>query len=93
MTAADLAGLTAVVTGGASGIGLATASLLAEHGARVAVLDPAPASLKEPLPGFTADVGDHASVHAAVDAAADAFGGMAVLRLRLRLRLRPEQKT
>ena len=32
-------GLVAVVTGGASGIGLATARLLARRGARVAVLD------------------------------------------------------
>lgn len=39
MTTTDLEGLTALVTGGASGIGLATASLLAERGARVAVLD------------------------------------------------------
>ncbi|TWE21270.1 NAD(P)-dependent dehydrogenase (short-subunit alcohol dehydrogenase family) [Kitasatospora atroaurantiaca] len=79
MTATDFAGLTAVVTGGASGIGLATASLLAERGARVAVLDLDPASLKEPLVGFTADVSDDASVRAAVDAAADAFGGIDVV--------------
>ncbi len=63
-------------TGGAAGIGLATASLLAERGARVAVLDLDPASLKEPLTGFTADVGDDASVRGAVDAVADAFGGI-----------------
>jgi len=35
----EFAGLAAVVTGGASGIGLATARLLAARGARVAVLD------------------------------------------------------
>jgi 2-keto-3-deoxy-L-fuconate dehydrogenase len=35
----DLDGLTAVVTGGASGIGQATARLLRERGATVAVLD------------------------------------------------------
>ena len=35
----DFAGLVAAVTGGASGIGLATARLLRERGARVAVLD------------------------------------------------------
>ncbi|PBC70399.1 NAD(P)-dependent dehydrogenase (short-subunit alcohol dehydrogenase family) [Streptomyces sp. TLI_235] len=79
MTATDFAGLRAAVTGGASGIGLATASLLAERGARVAVLDLDPASLKEPLTGFTADVGDDASVRAAVDAAAEAFGGIDVV--------------
>ena len=35
----EFAGLAALVTGGASGIGLATARLLAGRGARVAVLD------------------------------------------------------
>ncbi|MEV6212690.1 SDR family oxidoreductase [Kitasatospora sp. NPDC051914] len=79
MTATDLAGLAAVVTGGASGIGLATASLLAERGARVAVLDLDPASLEERLTGFTADVGDDASVRAAVDAVAGAFGGIDIV--------------
>ena len=39
MTAAEFEGLTAVVTGGASGIGLATAQHLAARGARVAILD------------------------------------------------------
>lgn len=33
----DFEGLSAMVTGGASGIGAATATLLAERGARVAV--------------------------------------------------------
>lgn len=79
MTTTDLEGLTALVTGGASGIGLATASLLAERGARVAVLDLDPASLKEPLRGFTADVSDDTSVRAAVDAAAAALGGIDIL--------------
>ncbi|WP_035842596.1 SDR family NAD(P)-dependent oxidoreductase [Kitasatospora azatica] len=75
----DLEGLAAVVTGGASGIGLATASLLAERGARVAVLDLDPASLKEPLVGFTADVSDDTSVRAAVAAAAEVLGGIDIL--------------
>jgi NAD(P)-dependent dehydrogenase (short-subunit alcohol dehydrogenase family) len=35
----DFEGLVAVVTGGASGIGAATASLLQGRGARLAVLD------------------------------------------------------
>src|SRR5579863_4221930 len=37
MTSYDLAGRTALVTGGASGIGLATATLLARNGATVAI--------------------------------------------------------
>jgi 2-keto-3-deoxy-L-fuconate dehydrogenase len=37
--AAEFEGLTALVTGGASGIGLATAQLLTARGARVAILD------------------------------------------------------
>ncbi|MDE1688738.1 SDR family NAD(P)-dependent oxidoreductase, partial [Streptomyces neyagawaensis] len=41
----DLSGLRAVVTGGASGIGLATARALAERGAAVAVLDLGPDQL------------------------------------------------
>ncbi len=36
---AELSGLAAVVTGGGSGIGLATARLLASRDAKVAVLD------------------------------------------------------
>ncbi|MFF3663844.1 SDR family NAD(P)-dependent oxidoreductase [Streptomyces olivochromogenes] len=79
MTTTDLEGLTALVTGGASGIGLAVASLLAERGARVAVLDLDPASLKEPLCGFTADVSDDTSVRGAVDAAAAVLGGIDIL--------------
>ncbi|MEE3914405.1 SDR family oxidoreductase [Pseudomonas viridiflava] len=39
----DLTGKCAVITGGAAGIGLACASLLVERGARVALLDRAPA--------------------------------------------------
>jgi len=38
----DFDGLTVIVTGGASGIGAATANLLHEAGARVAILDRTP---------------------------------------------------
>jgi NAD(P)-dependent dehydrogenase (short-subunit alcohol dehydrogenase family) len=74
-----LSGLTAVVTGGASGIGLATARALAAQGAAVAVLDLDPAGVPEPLLGLQADVSDDASVRAAVEAAATEFGGIDIL--------------
>lgn len=43
----DLAGLEALITGGASGIGLATAMLLADHGARTAVLGLDPSGIPQ----------------------------------------------
>ncbi|RAG83443.1 short-chain dehydrogenase [Streptacidiphilus pinicola] len=78
-TRGEFAGLRALVTGGASGIGLAAARLLAERGAEVAVLDLAVAELPKPLHGFTADVGDDDSVRAAVAAAAETLGGLDIL--------------
>jgi 2-keto-3-deoxy-L-fuconate dehydrogenase len=72
-------GMRAIVTGGASGIGLATARLLAARGARVACLDLKPEGLPAPLLGFGVDVRDDASVRAGVAAAADALGGLDVL--------------
>ncbi|MDT0469542.1 SDR family NAD(P)-dependent oxidoreductase [Streptomyces gibsoniae] len=75
----DFEGLRALVTGGASGIGRATADLLAARGARVAVLDLDPSSVDKPLLGYRADVTDDASVRTAVrDAAAD-LGGLDIL--------------
>ena len=46
----DFDGMVAVVTGGASGIGAATADLLAERGARTAVLDLEPGDGRGHLP-------------------------------------------
>ncbi|MEU5510186.1 MULTISPECIES: SDR family NAD(P)-dependent oxidoreductase [Streptomyces] len=74
-----LHGLTALVTGGASGIGLATARLLAEHGADVAVLDRDPGGVPAPLRAFTADVTDDRAVRAAVEGAAEVLGGIDIL--------------
>ncbi|WP_042415311.1 SDR family NAD(P)-dependent oxidoreductase [Streptacidiphilus anmyonensis] len=75
----ELHGLRAVVTGGASGIGLATANLLSARGAKVAVLDLDPGRAKEPLHAVRADVGDDDSVRAAVEAAVTALGGLDIL--------------
>jgi NAD(P)-dependent dehydrogenase (short-subunit alcohol dehydrogenase family) len=75
----DLSGLTALVTGGASGIGLATAQALAAQGAAVAVLDLEPAGVPEPLHPLKADVSDDASVRAAVAEAAERLGGLDIL--------------
>ena len=72
-------GLTAIVTGGASGIGLATASLLAERGATVSCLDLRIDGLPEPLRGHVADVSDDTAVRAAVDAAAADMGGIDIV--------------
>ncbi|MGF0175487.1 SDR family NAD(P)-dependent oxidoreductase [Streptomyces sp. Marseille-Q5077] len=75
----DFDGLKALVTGGASGIGRATAELLAARGAQVAVLDLDPSSVEKPLLAFRADVTDDASVREAVAAAVAGLGGLDVL--------------
>ncbi|MDQ0584812.1 SDR family NAD(P)-dependent oxidoreductase [Streptomyces rishiriensis] len=75
----DFEGLTALVTGGGSGIGRATAELLAERGARVAVLDLDPSGVAGPLLGHRADVTDDDSVRRAVAAAVADLGGLDVL--------------
>jgi 2-keto-3-deoxy-L-fuconate dehydrogenase len=75
----EFAGLAAVVTGGGSGIGLATAQLLAERGARVACLDLDPSGVEAPLLGLTADVTDQDSVDAAVATAVERLGGLDIL--------------
>jgi 2-keto-3-deoxy-L-fuconate dehydrogenase len=72
-------GLSAIVTGGASGIGLATAVLLAQRGATVSCLDLGVDNLPEPLRGHVADVSDDPAVRAAVDAAAVDMGGVDIL--------------
>lgn len=75
----EFSGLVAVVTGGGSGIGLATASLLAARGARVAVLDVKPGELPAGLTGFTCDVSDDASVRAAIAAVVEQLGGIDIV--------------
>ena len=75
----EFSGLTAIVTGGASGIGLAIARLLAERGGNVACLDVKPEGLSEHLLGVVADVTDDASVRAAVASIVDRFGGLDIV--------------
>ena len=78
-------GLVAAVTGGGSGIGLATVRLLAARGARVAALDLDPSAAAEPVEGaegplaLVADVTDQTSVGAAIAAVAERWGGLDVL--------------
>src|SRR6266851_3487211 len=92
---AEFDGLAALVTGGASGIGLATARLLAARGGRVAILDrDIPWASGGPRAGqdeagspadagalhpLVADVTDDQAVRAAVRAAAGALGGIDIL--------------
>ncbi len=75
----DFDGLTAVVTGGASGIGLATAELLAERGAGVAVLDRKIDDTPGSLYALECDVTSSGGVAAAVAAVADRFGGLDIV--------------
>jgi NAD(P)-dependent dehydrogenase (short-subunit alcohol dehydrogenase family) len=73
----EFTGIRALVTGGASGIGLATAQLLTERGATVACLDlDGP---PEPLYGVRADIRDDEQVRPAVAQAVEHLGGLDVL--------------
>jgi NAD(P)-dependent dehydrogenase (short-subunit alcohol dehydrogenase family) len=79
----ELEGAPSLVAGGASGLGAATARLLAERGARVAIVDldgDRANALAEELGGDTvaykADVTREADVEAAVAATVEAFGGL-----------------
>src|SRR3954471_21323743 len=77
----NLQGIGALVAGGASGLGAATARLLTENGARVAIaeLDGEKAqALAGELGGvgFKADVTNEDEVGAAVDGAVDALGAI-----------------
>ncbi|MGR3889404.1 SDR family oxidoreductase [Pseudomonas sp. 1152_12] len=69
----DLTGRCAVITGGAAGIGLACATLLAERGARVALLDRDPAvaevaaSLGTEHLGLAVDLSQIGQVHHSID--------------------------
>jgi NAD(P)-dependent dehydrogenase (short-subunit alcohol dehydrogenase family) len=86
MQAQELAGKVAVVTGGAGGIGRATAALLAAEGARVVVADVDAEGGKEIAERIgaaaafkQADVSDIDQVQALVDFAVDRFGGLDIM--------------
>jgi NAD(P)-dependent dehydrogenase (short-subunit alcohol dehydrogenase family) len=77
----DLREAGAIVSGGASGLGAATARALAERGARVAIADlneHAANALADEIDGvaFKADVTNEDEVRAAVAGAVEAFGGI-----------------
>jgi len=80
----EVKGQAAIVTGGASGLGAATARTLAAAGAKVAVLDineKAAAEIAAELKGvaIVCDVADSASAEAAVKKATDAHGPARIL--------------
>lgn len=76
---AEFEGLVAVVTGGASGIGAAVARQLGERGARVAVLDLDPSGAADGMLAIRTDVGDDASVRAAIAEVVAQFGGIDIV--------------
>jgi NAD(P)-dependent dehydrogenase (short-subunit alcohol dehydrogenase family) len=84
----DVAGYGVIVTGGASGLGLAYGEVLAAHGARVTLIDLDTEAVTEhagrlageglDVRGATADVTDHAALDRAIDEAAETYGRLDV---------------
>jgi NAD(P)-dependent dehydrogenase (short-subunit alcohol dehydrogenase family) len=84
----DVNGFGVVVTGGASGLGLAYGEVLAAHGARVTLIDVDAVALDRhttrlqdqglDVRGAVADVTDHPALDRAIDEAAEAYGRLDV---------------
>jgi 3-oxoacyl-[acyl-carrier protein] reductase len=81
----DIAGKVVVVTGGAQGIGLSTAKMFVDAGAKVAIMDvkedaieTAKAELGGEVLGVVTNVADEDSVVAAYDKVVEHFGGVDV---------------
>jgi NAD(P)-dependent dehydrogenase (short-subunit alcohol dehydrogenase family) len=81
-----LEGKTALITGGSSGIGFATAKLFIKEGARVAItgrnqerLDAAARELGGDVVAIQADAGDVAATERAVSEAAERLGGLDIV--------------
>jgi NAD(P)-dependent dehydrogenase (short-subunit alcohol dehydrogenase family) len=84
----DVTGFGVIVTGGASGLGLAYGEVLASHGARVTLIDVDADGLSEhasrlvgdglDVRAAVADVTDHAALDRAIDSAAEAYGRLDV---------------
>jgi 3-oxoacyl-[acyl-carrier protein] reductase len=75
----SITGRVAVVTGAASGIGQATAALLAEEGAKVAALDRVEPDIPDGGLGLTVDLTDVAGVDAALAEVRDRLGPVDIL--------------
>ncbi|HTV49629.1 MAG TPA: SDR family NAD(P)-dependent oxidoreductase [Steroidobacteraceae bacterium] len=85
----SVSGYGVVITGGASGLGLAYAEALAENGARVTLLDVSESAVAlesrrlrdagYDVRGERVDVTEHAALDRAVDAAASAYGRLDVV--------------
>lgn len=75
----EFSGIVALVTGGASGIGAATAGVLRDRGARVAVLDRDPAGAPEGVLAVSCDVTDREGVDRAVATVVEELGGLDVV--------------
>lgn len=75
----DFSDLVAIITGGASGIGAATARLLQDRGARVGVLDLDVSKAPDRVMALTCDVTSSDEVDTAIAVFASRFGGIDIV--------------